>query len=136
MLKTLLAFVLTGVSGFAWCQEMEPGEWQFDATVSSPMFPQPQTTTFTRCVKPGESSDPAQVMGKPQASDCAVTSQNATGDGYTWEMACPASNMRGRGTVHYRKGAFEGEMEFSGEMQGTKLEMHNKMTGRRLGPCK
>lgn len=117
-------------------QELEPGEWQFDAEVTSPMFPKPQNTSFTRCVKKEEASDPSQLMGKPQASDCKITTQGKTADGYTWEMACPSSNMRGTGAVRYGRGTMEGTMRFSGEMKGQKFEMQNRMRGKRLGPCK
>ena len=62
----------------ALAQQMQPGEWQFTSTTTSPAFPGPQTATFKNCVKKEDTSD----------------------------------------------------------MQGRKLEMRTRMSGKRLGPCK
>jgi len=62
----------------AAAQQMQPGEWQFSSTTTSPAFPGPQTATFRNCVKKEDTSD----------------------------------------------------------MQGRKLEMRTRMSGKRLGPCK
>ena len=43
----------------AQAQQMEPGEWEFTNTMTSPMLPQPQTMTMKRCISSKEASDPA-----------------------------------------------------------------------------
>ena len=49
---------------------MQPGEWQFTTTMSSAMTSKPQTSTVTRCVKPGD-TDPSRLgQDKPAQSDC------------------------------------------------------------------
>jgi Protein of unknown function (DUF3617) len=137
MPRNLLALTLAAACTPALAQQMEPGEWKFDTTMTSPMMPKPQVSSFTRCVKPEEAGDPASMMGKPQPqSDCQMTPGTRSAHTYTWEMSCPKSGMQGRGTVRYGRGTLESEMKMTGEMQGRKLDMTTKTKGKRLGPCK
>jgi hypothetical protein len=53
-----------------------------------------------------------------------------------WDMACPSSNMTGRGSVRMGRGTMESEMQMRGEHKGQKIDMTTRTTGRRLGPCK
>jgi len=136
----LLRLVIAALSAFsasAVAQQMEPGEWQFDTVMTSPMMPKPQVSSFTRCVKPEEAADPSKMMGKPrEQSDCRMTPGKKSSDTYTWEMSCPKAGMKGNGTARYGRGTLESEMQMTGEMQGRKFDMTTKTSGRRLGPCK
>jgi len=136
----LLRIFIAALSAFsvnAVAQQMEPGEWQFDTTMTSPMMPKPQVSTFTRCVNPEEAADPSKMMGKQrQQSDCRMTPGKKSSDTYTWEMSCPKSGMKGTGTARYGRGTLESEMRITGETQGRKLDMTTKTSGKRLGPCK
>ena len=119
--------------------QMQPGEWEFTNTMTSPKLPKPQTMTMTRCLTKEDVSDPAHFQGKPDA-DCKVTQKGKKGDRYAWEMSCPKSGMRGSGTTRYGKGTVEGETKISspgkGKGKGEPFEMTTKINGRRLGPCK
>ena len=120
----------------ALAQEMEPGEWQFTTTMTSPMMPQPQVMNHSRCVTK-EDSDPSKWADKQQAkSDCKVTPSKKSGGTYTWEVSCPSSGMKGTGTARVTGSTVESEMRMTGDMGGQKFEMHNKTTGKRLGACK
>ena len=132
---------LTFLMLFAMCapvlaQEMEPGEWQFTTSMTSPMMPKPHTTTITRCVKK-EDADPSKLGSQDQGkSDCKMTPGKKSGGSYSWEVTCPSSGMKGTGTARSTGSTVESEMRMSGTQQGQKFEMHTKTTGKRLGACK
>lgn len=133
VLPLLAAF---GLAGAAEAQEMEPGEWQFNSTVTSPMFPGPQTTTITRCVRKEDTADPSRWMGNQPDQECKTTLGARSGESQSFEFACPKSGMKGKGTVRYGRGAIETDMQVAGNVQGQAFEMRTKMTGKRLGACK
>jgi hypothetical protein len=117
-------------------QQMEPGEWQFTTTMSSPMMPQPQVMNHSRCVTK-EDSDPSKWADKQQAkSDCKVSASKQSGGAYSWSVSCPSTGMQGTGTARVTASTVESEMRMTGDMGGQKFEMVNKTTGKRLGACK
>ena len=123
----------------AAAQEMQPGEWQFTSTITSPSFPQPQTASFRNCVKKEDTADPSRWTTQKQSpgSDCKVTPGKKTADSYSWTIACPGSKMTGTGLVKFSGGtSLESDMTMRGEMQGRKIEMRTKMSGKRVGACK
>ena len=119
----------------AHAQKMEPGQWEFTNTMTSPKLPKPQTMTMKRCITKEDVSDPSHFQGKPEA-DCKVTPKGKSGESYTWEMSCPKSGMKGSGTTRYGKSTVEGETKITASSKGQPFEMTTKMKGRRLGPCK
>jgi hypothetical protein len=134
-MRVLLAVLTSLFLGTAWAQ-MEPGEWQFTSTATSAMFPQPQTTTITHCVRPEDVGDPQRWMSKPPSSDCTSTPGERTASTYSWEFSCPRSNLRGKGTVRYGQGTLESDLQMTGDVSGQKFDISTKTSGKRLGPCK
>ena len=135
MFRILIGSAIGLAAMAAHAQTMEPGEWEFTNTMSSPKLPKPQTMTMTRCITKDDVKDPARWQGKPE-SDCKVTPKGKSGDGFAWEMSCPKSGMQGSGTTRYGKGSVEGETKIVSSAKGQPFEMTTKMKGRRLGPCK
>jgi len=122
----------------AAAQQMQPGEWQFTSTVTSPAFPGPQTATFSNCVKKEDAADPSRWMGKKDyKSDCTVTPGKKTADSYSWQISCPSSRTQGSGTVRFAGDTrMQSDMRMTTEQRGRKLEMRTQMSGKRVGPCK
>ena len=121
----------------ALAQQMQPGEWQFTSTTTSPAFPGTQTATFRNCLKKEDTSDPSRWMGQQQESDCKVTPGKRTADSYSWQVSCPKTGTQGSGTVRITGGTtLESDMRMTGDVRGRKLEMRTRMSGKRLGPCK
>ena len=117
-------------------QGLQPGEWQFTQTLTSPMLPGPQTMTSKHCVKPEEGKDPGKVMAEQdRKSDCKLTKSKLAGSRYDWEMAC-GNGMHGKGVMHLGNGTMDSEIHMTGSVAGQKLDMLTKMKGKRLGPCK
>ena len=134
----LFAAALSAASLPALAQGLEPGEWQFDTTLTSPMIPKPQAGSFTRCIRKEDSENPEKWMGGQgkNESDCKVNTTKNTADTYSWTLSCKQSNMTGSGTARLGRGSMESEQKMNGEMQGQKFEMHVKTKARRLGACK
>ena len=133
----LTYLVLIAMCAPVLAQEMEPGEWQFTTTMTSPMMPKPQVMTHTRCVKKGD-TDPSKLGGDHDKgkSDCKMTPGKMSGGNYSWEVTCPQSGMKGSGTARATGTTVESEMRMSGTQQGKKFEMNTKTSGKRLGACK
>ena len=136
MPRRLLFAALGAATLSAAAQTMEPGEWQFTSTMSSPMLPAPQTSTFTQCVKQEDADDPTRFNPRDQTADCKVTPGRRTPDSYAWTVSCPQQGMRGEGVARFGRGQVESEMHVVASAQGQSIEMRTKVTGRRLGPCK
>ena len=137
MLKTLITLIVALGSSAALAVELEPGEWEFNSTSTSRLFPGPQNASFKRCIKKEEAQNPDKWMAEPsQQGDCKVTPGKKTADTYTWTMECPQTKMRGTGSARMSRAAMEGETHMTGEVQGQKFELRTKVTGKRLGPCK
>jgi hypothetical protein len=135
MKRTVLLVAAIALSSPALAQKVEPGEWQIVSTVSSPLFPKPETKTERHCVKKEEVDDPKNWMGQ-MAPDCKVTPGKQTADSYSWQVSCPKTGMRGRGTLRWTRTTMEIDMETAGTVQGRKFEMRSKVAGKRVGPCK
>ena len=135
MFRLAIALAIVLASPAAHAQKMEPGEWEFTNTMSSPRLPKPQTMTMKRCITKEDVTDPAHFQGKPEA-DCKVTPKGKQGEAYAWEMSCPKSGMKGTGTTRYGKNTVEGETKVTASSKGQPFDMTTKMKGRRLGPCK
>jgi hypothetical protein len=135
--KNVVAFALCLACAPAFGQALEPGQWQFDSTMTSPALPTPQANTVQRCITKDDSQDPEKWMGRTvKDTDCKVTMKEKTATRAAWELDCPKSGMRGAGSARLGRGTVESEQSMSGELQGRKFEMLLKTTGKRLGPCK
>jgi hypothetical protein len=136
-MKRAAAIALLAFAGAAGAQSLQPGEWEFTSTTSSPMLPKPQSATVRQCVKDEDASNPERWMGRQnEKGDCKFTHSRRGPDTVAWEMSCPRQNMRGSGTARMGRDSMESEMQMSGDAQGRKFEMRTRMSGRRLGPCK
>ena len=135
MLRTLIGSMLALSATCTLAQQMEPGEWEFTNTMSSPMLPQPQTMTMRRCLTSKEVSDPAGWQPRPE-SDCKVTPKGKSGDSVSWDISCPKSGMNGSGTARLSGGTIDSETKMTMSGQGQNVEMTTKTKGRRVGPCR
>lgn len=137
MIGRILMACAVAFAGAASAQGLEPGEWEFTTTMSSPMLPKPQSMTVKRCITKQESDNPEKWAGGQKAqTDCKVNYAKGSSGVMTWEMNCPKSKMTGTGSARIGRGSMESELQMRGDMQGRKFEMLTKTSGRRLGPCK
>jgi len=138
MLKPVLVVVASLIAVPALAQGIEPGEWEFNAVTTSPLFPKAQNTVFTRCIKKEDAENPERWMARQsQTGECQLTPGERTADSMKWEMACAKGNMKGSGIARITgPGTLESEMQMTGEIHGQRIRLNTKTTGRRLGACK
>jgi hypothetical protein len=137
MLKPVLVSVLCASTPL-FAQSIEPGEWEFNATTSSPLFPGGQSMLFRRCVKKEDAENPERWMARQsEMGECKLTPGERTQSSMKWEMSCPKTNMRGSGIAWITgPGTVQSELQMTSEFQGRRIQMNTSTSGRRLGPCK
>ncbi len=137
-MRKVLILAALGVAAPAFAQTIEPGEWEFNAVTSSPLFPGGQSTVFKHCVTPEDAAHPERWMAKQnEKGKCQLTPGEKTPTSMRWEMSCPRTNMRGNGIARITgPGTVESDVRMTGEFQGHRIQMNTRATGRRLGPCK
>ena len=136
--KLLLLPLLFASTVPSWGQSLEPGEWEFNAVTSSPLFPKGQTMVFKRCVTAKDAASPERWMARQnEKNDCKLTPGEKTPTSMRWQMVCPRTNMRGNGIARITgPGVVESELQMTGEIQGQRFNLNTRTTGRRVGPCK
>ena len=137
-MRSLILFVSLMCAAIrVFAQAIEPGEWEFNAVTTSPLFPKGQSTVFKRCIKKEDADNPEAWMARQnEKSDCKLTPGERTAASMRWTMFCDKTNMRGAGIARLTgPGAVESEMQMSTEFQGYRVEMNTRTTGRRVGAC-
>jgi hypothetical protein len=134
----MFALLAAAASLPAMAQIMQPGEWQFTTTMTSPMMQQPQTGSVNKCVSKAEAADPASFTGGDNAAGCEITRGASSPGSYSWTIACPKQGVSGTGKAWYGPDKIDSEIRMSVALQegGQKMEMTNRTLGRYLGPCK
>ena len=137
-MRKLLVLAALGIAAPTFAQTIEPGEWEFNAVTSSPLFPGGQSMVFKRCVTKEDAENPERWMAKQnEKGPCQLTLGEKTPTSMRWEMSCPRTNMRGSGIARITgPGTVESDLSMTSEFQGQRIQMNTRTTGRRLGPCK
>jgi uncharacterized protein DUF3617 len=138
MLKRILIFSSLFFPASLLAQGLEPGEWEFNAVTTSPLFPSGQSTTFKRCIRKEDADNPERWMARQsETGPCQLTPGEKSERSMKWEVSCPKTNMRGNGIARLTgPGTVDAELRMTSEFQGYRVEMNTRTTGRRLGPCK
>jgi len=137
-IRSVMFAVLAAASLPAAAQNMQPGEWEFTTTMTSPMMQKPQVGTVSKCISKAEADDPASFMGGDQAAGCDVTRGPSAPGSYSWTIACQKQGVSGTGKAWFDVAKIESEIRMTVALQegGQKIEMTNRTLGRYLGPCK
>ena len=132
----LAALLLLPTAAFS--QGLEPGEWEFSASTSSPLVTGAQNTVFKRCIRKEDAENPERWMARQsEAGPCQLKPLEHTADSMKWEVSCPKTNSRGSGVARLTgPGTVESELQMTTEIQGYRIQTNTRTTGRRLGPCK
>ena len=136
--RSLLFAVLAAASLPAAAQNMQPGQWQFTTTMTSPMMQQPQVGTVSKCVSKAEADDPSSIMGGDQAAGCEVKRGASAPGSYNWTVSCEKQGVSGSGKATFDLTKLESEIRMTVVLKegGQKIDMTNRTQGRYLGPCK
>ena len=123
--RFVFLLALAAAAAPARAQSIMAGEWQI--TLSQSAMPGAPPAAATQCVSGFQAADPGVIArrARPRA-DCTTTSIPAGEGEYAWTFECPQSAMSGRGQIHYS----------STRIGGTYIDTTQKITARRVGPCK
>ena len=144
MKKRLIGIFFSLIAGFfspafaQTAQTLEPGEWEFNAVTRSPLFPGGQASVFRRCIKKEDADNPERWMARQsETGECKLTPGERSAGAMKWTMFCPRTHMRGAGVARVTgPGTVESELQMTSELQGYRVQMNTRASGRRLGPCK
>ena len=135
--RSVLFAVLAAASLPAAAQNMQPGQWQFTTTMTSPTMSQPQVGTISKCVSKAEADDPPGFMGGDNAAGCVLTRGASAPGSHSWTIACEKQGVTGTGKATYDLTRLDSEIRMTVTMKegGQKIEMTNRTQGRYIGPC-
>ena len=137
MAQRIFLFSLLSVCLPAFGQGLEPGEWEFNTVTASPLFTRGQASTFRRCITREDAENPERWMARQsETGQCKLTPVERTSDTMKWTVFCPKTNLRGTGVARLTApGRVESEIAMASELQGYRVQMNTRASGRRLGPC-
>ena len=136
LIPLLLTAVLALVALPALAQVMDPGEWEFTTTMTSPMLPKPQSATTSQCISKEDAADPTRFASNDQTQGCTIKPGKRGPSTYEWGVTCPVQGLTGDGQLKYTRNTMEAEIKMRVDMQDTKMDMFSKVSGRWLGACK
>ena len=129
----LLAAMLLPLAARA---DIEPGSWEITATTQMEGMPQPLgPISRTECLTADAAADPGKVLS-PGSGSCEFSNRRQSGDTYSFDVNCGgAFPMRGTGSVRYGRQSLDGRLDLGAEVQGKRVGMNSRVSGRRLGAC-
>jgi hypothetical protein len=121
--------------------DMSPGMWEI--TVESRVAAQPGFTpdafTLKQCLTAADLKDPSALLGglaNPGASGCTYTNKSYSGNSLRFSMQCGGSfAIQSQGEVSFSSDRMNGSISAVANVGGTKTELSNKVSARRLGAC-
>ena len=116
---------------------IKPGKWEFKTTVNSPMMPDAQVRTDTRCITVEEAnSDPLATL--VEKGGCKILSRKESGNTIEFEVECGGgmgNKVRGKGHFTANGTTATGKMEMTMNMGGQSMTMKQEWDGKRIGKC-
>lgn len=112
------------------------GEWQTTVQTEMPGMPiKLPPVTYTQCL-----TEENRIPQKTEENqDCEIVEQNFSGNKATWHMICKdgQSVIDNRGEIVYTENTFEGVFRSTIKEPGEDpMTITNKLTGKKIGPCK
>ncbi|MEJ5377804.1 MAG: DUF3617 family protein [bacterium] len=111
--------------------DVKEGLWEYTVETQIPgmamkMGPQKHTYCLTKDNLVPQASEPG--------SKCKTVSQKVKGDTVTWKVECQTDQGKAvmDGTITYKGDTFNGVSKFS----QAGMQMEQKLSGKRLGPCR
>ncbi len=136
--RTVFLAVLAAASLPAAAQNMQPGQWQFTTTMTSPIMQQPQIGNISKCLSKADADDPVSFMGGDNAAGCDITRGASAPGSQSWTITCEKQGVSGTGKATYDLTRIDSEirMTVAPKQGGQKVEMTNRTQGRYIVPCK
>ncbi len=132
-IKATIFAIICSITGIANAADinMNPGLWEWTATINMPNAPMQIPPTVNRkCLT---SKDLVPEARKP-GQKCSIKDLKTSRDRVTWAMTCttPQGPIASTGEMNYQGNTANGAVKIN--TQG--MLMTSKMSGKRIGPCK
>lgn len=128
------AFLLSGSALGAL--NMEDGTWEITMKMEMPGMPaEMPPVTFSQCLTKKDSIP----QKKDRNEDCKIISSSVEGNTVTWVAQCriKEGTVDSTGKITYKGNGFDGVIKAVMNTKNTgKMEINQRMTGKRTGPCK
>ena len=115
--------------------EMQPGEWEMSMKTEMPGMPFPIPAMKYKMCLTDEKMVPQQQDSK---QDCKMIENKVVGNTVSWVMECRDGQTvtRSDGKITYQRESMEGTIHATiDSKQDGSMEMNQKLSGKRLGPC-
>lgn len=116
--------------------DFQEGLWEISSVSEMPGMPVMPSVKQNQCM----TNKNYVPHGKEEKDNsCTVSDLKTNGNTVTWKMACKSKEgaMDGNGKITYNRDKLDGSVVINMQMPGMgKMQMTNKMTGRRIGDCK
>ncbi len=132
-LFVLVAVVMLFAAPVAAEPDVQEGMWEITTVTEMSgtaiqMPPQKHTQCFT--------NDDLVPIDPTAPQSCFIKEKRYSGNTLNWIMECSSNGLKtvSTGSITYDGDSFAGGMEIT--VNGSEMKLLNKMSGRRLGPCK
>lgn len=109
----------------------KPGKWQITVEMEMPGGGKMPPVTQEVCVTEADLADPNKAAMTDPKSGCKVTDYKTKGSTATYNIDCPAQQMKGSGTMTFAGETLTGDVKLS--MGGQ--EIATKYSGKWLSTC-
>lgn len=138
-LRVMLLSVLaaSASSASAAPPNMQPGLWEITMKTEMAGMPmQMPAQTMRHCYRKEDIKQSKDAL--PADKNCKVDGFSESGNTVRWKATCrmEGSTMVGNGEMTFAGAAYTGSMTMTGDMQGQKMNMTQKYSGKRVGDCK
>lgn len=134
MISTFVALVLVACVTCATAQEMKPGLWEITSVMKMQGMQMPGNK-FKYCLTAQDVASGKQYSGN---QECVISNLKTAGSNVSYDMACSTDGGKMTGSVKGTMGptAYTFDQKIRMMPDPGMGEMHQTMTGRRIGDCK
>jgi hypothetical protein len=140
-LVAIVASAGPGHARQALAADPQPGLWQFSLEMRVPAQAAftPPPFQLSQCITAADAKDPGRLLGgmaTPGATGCTYTDKSYSGDSFRFSMDCTGTyGVKAKGEVSYDADNISGTIDTVSTLAGSRVEMQNRITGRRVGGC-
>ena len=116
--------------------DFQEGLWEITSVSEMPGMPVMPSVKQNQCMT---NKDYVPQSKEENDTSCTVSDLNTNGNTVTWKLKCKSKegDMDGNGKITYNKDKLTGSSVVNMQMPGMgKMQITNKLTGRRIGNCK
>src|SRR5271156_2708516 len=121
--------------------DISPGLWEISMesrVASSPEYA-PAPVSLKQCLTAEDAREPGRLLGQianPGATGCKYSERTYSGNSLSFTVQCTGNfAIVSRGNVMFTPDTMNGDITATANLNGSSVEMQNKISARRIGPC-